>query len=698
MSLSPLLAPRSIAVIGASDNKARIGGVPVDLLIRSGFAKIYPVNPKSDTVQGLKAYKSIEDVPEVVDLVIVAVSAEATLDQLARAHALGIPAALVYASGYAETNEEEGAAKQAELVDFAVSSGMTIAGPNCMGNANFTDQIFTTFGQSFQPGEPAGNTALLTQSGNMCATVFRMAKRAGVTFSHIINTGNEACVDFSDYLDFLADDPATSSAVCYIEELRSGPKFLAAAAKFRAAGKLLAVYKVGTSEKGAAAARSHTAALAGDSAAYDAAFAKAGVARATELSGLADLAYLHTLGDRIGGGNCAILSISGAAGAILSDALSLAGGDVPTFPADVQAGLAAQVPGHSMVSNPVDLTGNIVNGNDFLSECIRLALQPDDIDVVLLYLPGSFLTNALDQVEKAAKTSTKALIVIDTFALADRDALAASGIGYFEDFDRAARAIGAYGAWRAAGASSTAAAGTTASWPAFPTDRAALSETEGKDALAVFGVPVVHDALVNSAEDARAAAEKVGFPLVAKLVSPDVAHKTEHGLIRLSIKDADAAVEAYEQMIAKARSMKVHIEGVTLEPMLQGGVEILAGVTRDPVFGWMLTVGLGGVWTELMKDARHRLLPVDAAGAEEMLRGLKGFGLLNGYRGAPVADVAAAAKAIAAIGNAVLAGGERLREVEVNPLLVMPQGKGAIAVDALVLLTDPQESKVEEVA
>ena len=361
MSLAPLLKPRSVAIIGASDNKVRIGGVPVDLLKRAGFAKIYPVNPKNETVQGLTAYKDIESVPEQVDLAIVAVSAEATLPMLERCHALGIPAAMAYASGYAETNEAEGQARQDALVSFVQASGMKVAGPNCMGNANFTDGIFTTFGQSFQPGEAAGNTALLTQSGNMCATVFRMARRAGVTFSHVINTGNEASVDFSDYLEYLADDDGTHAAVCYIEELRDGPKFLAAAARFRAAGKLLAVYKVGASEKGAEATRSHTAALAGDSAAYDAAFARAGVARAGSLAELADLAYLHGLGKgKIRGNNCGVLSISGAAGAILADALSLAGGDTPSFPQAVQDALSAQIPGHSMVSNPVDLTGNMV--------------------------------------------------------------------------------------------------------------------------------------------------------------------------------------------------------------------------------------------------------------------------------------------------------------------------------------------------
>ncbi len=692
MNIEALLKPRSIAIIGASDNPVRIGGVPVDLLSRAGFRAIYPVNPKNETVQGLQAWPDVESLPGSVDLAIIALSAELTLPMLERCHARGIPSALVYASGYAETTEAEGFARQAALSEFAARTGMAIAGPNCMGNANFTDAIFTTFGQSFQPGEPAGSTALLTQSGNMCATVFRMAKRAGVTFSHVINTGNEACIDFADYLDYLSGDEATRSAVCYVEELRDGPKFLAAAAKFRAAGKFLAIYKVGQSEKGAEATRSHTAALAGDSAAYDAAFARAGVVRARELSELADLAYLSGLGDRIGGSKCAIISISGAAGAILSDALALAGGDVPTLPDEIQQALAAQIPGHSMVSNPIDTTGNIVNANDFLSECIRLALLPDEIDAVLLYLPGNFLTQALDQVEKAAAATGKALIVVDTFALADRDRLAAHGIGYFEDFDRAARAICSYARWKKGGLAVAVPAASPVVWPELPADRSALSETEAKEALARFGVPVVADVLVQSAPEARAAAERIGFPLVAKLVSPEVAHKTEHGLIRLGLADAESTVEAFEAMMAKAQSMDVAIEGVTLEPMLAGGVEILAGVTRDPVFGWLLTVGLGGVWTELMRDAAHSLLPVDAVQAEAMLRSLKGFRLLDGYRGAPRADIAAAARAIAALGEAVLAGGERLREVEVNPLLVLPEGRGAVAVDALVLLNPEARS------
>jgi acyl-CoA synthetase (NDP forming) len=720
MSLDALLRPRSIAVIGASDNPRRIGGVPVDLLKRAGFERLYPVNPKHETIQGLAAFGDIESVPETVDLVIIALAAERTLAMLERCYALGITAAMVYASGYAETGETEGIARQDELAAFARRTGMRIAGPNAMGNANFTDQILTSFGQSFQPGEPAGNTAIVTQSGNMSSTLFRMAKRAGVTFSHVINTGNEASVELADYLDWLAEDPATSSVLCYIEQLRDGPKFLAAAERFRKTGKLLAAFKVGLSERGAQAARSHTAALVGNEAAYDAAFARAGVARASELGGLADLAYLHTLKDRIGGGNCAILSISGAAGAILADALEAGGMPVPSLPDGVQTALAAQIPGESMVSNPIDMTGNIVNANAFISECIRLALSPDEIDLLLLYTPGNFLTGALDQVEKAASENAKAIIVIDTFATSDREHLAAHGIGLFDDFDRAAKAICTYGKWKRHASQDRHAELVSASisdpgtavneeewtlkqvqgdeqenaapgWPALPSTRASLSETEAKEALGAFGVPTVQDALVQDRDDIADAADFVGYPLAAKLVSPDVAHKTEHGLIRLGLADLDDVTRAFDEMMEVAQAMGVHIEGVTLEPMLAGGVEILAGVTRDPVFGWLLTVGLGGVWTELMKDVAHALLPVDAQGAEALLRSLKGFKLLDGFRGAPKADVKAAAEAIAALGDAALAGGERLREVEINPLLVLPQGRGAVALDALVLLDDHGE-------
>jgi acyl-CoA synthetase (NDP forming) len=687
MSIEALLRPRSIAIVGASAVPTRIGGIPVKLLVEAGFEKLYPINPKYPEIAGRQCYPDIESVPGPVDLALLALSAEDTLPYLERCHAHGVRAAVVFAAGFSETNKPEGIRHQEHLVAFARRSGMSIAGPNCMGNVNFVDRIFTTFGTSFSPADPAGHVALLTQSGNMAATIYRMGRRCGIEFSHVINTGNEASVDFTDYLSFLADDPSTHAVLAYIEELREGDAFLRAAAACRSKGKLVAVYKVGASEKGAEAARSHTAALAGNAAAYDAAFGAAGVARARDLAGLADLGYLHQFGDRIAGNSCAVLSVSGAAGAILADALALDGADLPTLPEAIQSRLRASIPDFGMVTNPVDLTGNLVNANDFLLQAIRLALQPESIDILLVYLPGYFLERALDQLERAAAEAGKAIVVIDTFAVGNRERLRQAGIAYFDDMDRAAHAVAAYGTWKSRAMTAAPPVVAPASWPAFGPEQRALSETESKHALARFGVPVVTDVVVHSAAEARAAADRMGYPVVAKLVSPDVAHKTEHGLIRLGLKTADAVAEAYDGLVARAAGMaEVRTEGVTLEPMLAGGVEILVGVTRDPVFGWMLTVGLGGVWTELMGDARHRLLPVDAAGAEAMLRGLRGFPLLDGYRGAAKADVTAASQAIAALCVAVLAGGPRLREIEINPLLVMPQGQGVVAVDALVLL------------
>ncbi len=695
-SLKPLLEPASIAIIGASDNPKRIGGIPLELLIRAGFERVYPVNPRYPVIQGLTGYPDIEAVPEVVDLAILAVNAENTLAQLERCHARGVKAAVLFASGFSEEATAQGQRRQAELAAFAERTGMPIAGPNCMGNAHLQSGIFTTFGTSFQPGDAPGAAALVTQSGNMCATIYRIARRFGVNFNHVINTGNEAGVELTDYLRFLADDPGTDSALCYVEGLRDGKAFLEAADAFREKGKLLALYKVGTSEKGAAATQSHTAALAGDRHAYEAAIQCVGAVRAGSLAELADVAYLHRFRTRQFGRRVAVLSVSGAAGAILADALSHAGAQLPTLSDAVQATLQAAIPGRSMVSNPVDLTGNLANDNDFLRNVLSKVAEAPNVDVLLVYLPGYFLTRALPQLAALAERTDKGVVVIDTFAQADRAAVEAAGLALFEDFDRAATAIAQYGRWRewrpkAAGTRRTP---VKARWPSPSFKGAALSEVEGKAELVAFGMPVADGRLARSEGEARAIAEGLPGPLVVKLVSPDVQHKSEHGFVRLGVEGPDQAAAVYADMTLRASQMPgVRVEGVTVGPQLVGGVELLCGCTHDPVFGWMMTVGLGGVFTEVMADVSHRLLPVDATEAETMLRELKGFRLLAGFRGAQPADVAAAARAIASLSDAALQADARVREIEVNPLIVLPEGCGAFAADALVLLDQPAEQE-----
>jgi acyl-CoA synthetase (NDP forming) len=686
-TLETLLAPRSIAIVGASADLKRIGGIPMDLLVRAGFERVYPINPRYPEIAGRRAYPDIESVPEVVDLVLLAIGADDTLPYLERCHARGVRAAVVFAAGFEETGEAQGISRQQQLVEFARRSGMAIAGPNCMGNANLKDGIFTTFGTSFQPGDTVGSTALVTQSGNMCAAIYRMGRRMGVNFSHVINTGNEAVIELADYLRYLAQDESTDAALCYVEALRNGPAFIEASRAFRASGKLLALYKVGASKKGAEAARSHTAALAGDRYAYESVVDMVGAVSATSLSELSDLGYLHRFRQRRFGKRVAIFSVSGAGGAILSDVLYASGADVPTLTQDVQLKLRSIIPAYGMVSNPVDLTGNLANSNDFLLEAMALAAEEDGIDVLIIYLPGSFLDRALPQLATLVERTNKAIVAIDTFAIADRAKVEALGIALFDDFDRAARAIAKYGDWLGKAVSTGAPCSASEGQRTWPQrDDGPLSEIAAKEALAAFGVPVASGRLVRSEAEARAVAATIRGPMVLKLVSPDVQHKSEHGFVRLNVTGAPAAAHHYGEMVAKARTMPgVRVDGVTVEPQLTGGIELLCGCTRDPVFGWMMTVGLGGVWTELMADVSHRMLPVDETQVEAMLRALRGFRLLDGYRGTPKADVPAAARAIAALSRAVLAAQERVREVEVNPLMVLPAGLGAVAVDALVV-------------
>ncbi len=702
--LAPLLAPRAIAVIGASADLSRIGGAPIKLLLGSGFPKVYAVNPKYREIEGIACYPDIAAIPGDIDLVIIATGVPTVLDQLERAHRKGARAAVVFASGFAETGEPEGIALQAAMAGFAERTGMAIAGPNCLGIVNWGKGVFATFSRVFDPAAAPGSTALLGQSGNICSTIYRLARNMNLGFGYAINTGNEACLDFSDYLDFLAEDAGTASVLCYVEALRNGPAFLAAARRLREQGKLLAVYKAGSSEKGAEAAQSHTAALAGSGAAYAAAFADCGVAVAQDLSHLADLAYMHARGKPGLGRGVGIISVSGAAGAILADGLTAGELAVPTLPTSVQTEIRKVIPAYGMSANPVDLTGNAANRTADLASVVEQVLSADGIHVLFLYLGAGSLRQGLPQLGRLAAQSGKLLIVIDAFETGLRGDVERLGMAYFEDIARAVRALTTYVKWQGGAAAQRMVAA------ARPTRDGArrilqasgsgtLSEVAAKSVLAESGVPVVRDSVVQDARAAVAAAAAIGYPVVLKLVSADIAHKTEIGGVRLGLVDAAGVEAAYSAMLASARTAvpDARIMGVAIEPMIEGGRELLVGMTRDPVFGWIMTVGFGGTWAELIGDVASALLPVNAAAAALLLRRLKTYPLLSGFRGEPAADIAAACQAIDALSAMVLDLGDLLGDCEVNPLIVLPAGRGVLAVDALMTLAPTAASLSDSV-
>ncbi len=695
-NLTPLFQPRSIAIVGASADLTRIGGMPIKLLMQTGFLPVYAVNPKYQRIEDYPCFPTLDEIPGTVDLVIIATAARDVLGHLERASRKGARAAIIFASGFAETNDPEGIALQSALVGFAERTGMAVNGPNSIGIVNWTNGVFATFGRAFSPEAKPGRTALLGQSGNISATIYRIARKLNMSFSFAINTGNEAAINISDYLVYLADEPNTDAILFYLEVLRDAPKFMVAARRLRSQGKLLAVYKAGTSEKGAEAARSHTAALTGDYVVYETALKSCGVALAEDLTHLAELGYMHQFSRRTFGRGVGIVSVSGAAGAIIADGVSAVDMHVPTLPGEVQAAIREVIPAYGMSANPIDLTGNVTNKAGDVGTVLRQVLSVEAIDIVFLYLGGASLGRCLAEIQQLANSSSKMIVVIDTFESGLRAEVESLGIAFFEDISKAVRALSSYAAWKHALIAPTGVA--MAPLPRVLSEYQrivngaiprSLSERSSKELLDAGGLSPVRSVLVADMAAAGTEADRIGYPVVLKLVSPDVAHKTEVGGVRLGLKDRSSVEFAYRAILDGARTAAPHatIDGISVEPQIEGAVELLLGVVRDPSFGWMMTVGFGGIWTELMGDVCHALLPVDAAAAENMLRRLKSFPLLNGFRGSPLADLHAACQAIASLSATVLSLGDRIIDCEVNPLLVLPKGKGALAADALITLT-----------
>ncbi|THJ31393.1 acetate--CoA ligase family protein [Lampropedia aestuarii] len=688
--LSPLLNPQSIAIIGASNNGARIGGMPLAHLTKFGYqGQIYPINPKYEEVFGLRCWPSIEDLPAAPDLVVLAIGAADVLPMLKRCAAKGTKAVIVYAAGFAEEGEQ-GAQLQRELEAYVATTDLVVAGPNAMGFANLNTQAHTNFASVFNTApmqQGQGSVSLLTQSGNVCAAVYAIARRLGVSFSHFINTGNEACVDFSQYLEYLAQDEATEVVMGYIEELRDGPRFIAAAQAFAERDKLLVLYKAGETDKGSEAVRSHTSALAGDKAIYQAAFKQLNIIQSNDFVQMAELANLARYRHLSAGKRVAIITISGALGAILADKFIGQGLEVPTLPEDLQATLRTGIPDYGMVSNPVDVTGNVVNDPGFMRTALEALAQSSAVDSIVIYAPGYMLDRMANDLAEVSAQYTKLFIAIDTGAAQSREQLRASGVPVFSDIGVAVNAVSPFLLWQERRKHNTwrqAAKPAVSECAQLP---AQLNEYDTKKLLAQFQLPMCDERCASNADEAVAIADAIGYPVALKILSADIAHKTEAGGIKLNLHNAQQVAQAFADVMrnAKAYAPNAQIDGALVCTMESGIAELIVGASRDPVFGMTLTVGLGGVLTEIYKDVSHRLLPVNTSMAREMLQELKAFALLDGYRGRPRADINAACQAIASFSNAVLALQEQVQEVEVNPLLVKEQDQGVRMLDALIL-------------
>ncbi len=688
--LSPLLAPRSLVVIGASEDETRIGGRPLQLARRYGFqGAVYGINPKYQTVQGFACFPSIDALPDAPDLAILAIGAKDVLSQLQACARKGIRAAVVFAGGFAELGTEDGRKLQADLVAFAERSGMLICGPNAIGLVNVRRNAYATFMTAMHEAQPKpGNVALIAQSGGACIAVYNATQKRGVGFNYIINTGNEAVIRYDEYLRHAAEDPDTKVVSGYIEGLDNGPAFVEALQLLRRRDIPVVLYKVGETAAGADAASSHTARLAGNHAVFRTALAQLGAMYAHDMEQLAELTYLCTFAKRRAGRRVGILTTSGAFAAILTDQLVGQGMEVPALSSTMQEQLKPHLPAISILSNPVDITANVVNSVGGFEQALRLMLASDELDCLILFSTSNLIDKLAPAILNTLRDSDKMLAIMVTGDAGTSKALEAAGAPVFQDTGRGSAALATFARWSGHrhAAWSDFGAGYQAA-PDFPVTT--LNEKQAKDLLADHGLDVAREFSAASEAEAAEAAHSIGFPVVLKILSADITHKSEIGGVRLNLSDEFSLRSAYRAILAAAneRAPDARIEGVLVQRQENAGVEMLLSVRRDPLFGPVLFVGFGGVTAELLQDVSQRVLPIDADAARAMLEELRLFPLLQGYRGRPAVDMDALIGAMLRLSGLAVDLGNRLEEIEINPLILRSRDAGgAVAVDCIAKL------------
>jgi acyl-CoA synthetase (NDP forming) len=692
-SLDALLTPRSVAVIGASDEPTRIGGRPIAYMKARGFAgPIWPVNPKRDRVQDLRAFPDIAALPGTPEAAIVAVPGEAALASVEALGARGCRAAIVFTAGYAETGES-GAAAQDALVAAARAHGMRLLGPNCLGVFNAPCGWFPIFSSSFENGWPrAGRIGIASQSGAYGTHLFAAARDRGLGTPVLVTTGNEGDVALADAIGWMAESEAIDVIIAYAEGLREGGRLMAALAAARAARKPVVMMKVGRSALGRSAAQSHTASLAGDDAVASAVFAEFGVHRARNTEELLDVAYAATRRIYPARNTLGVVTISGGAGVLISDAAEELRLPMPPMPQAAQARLKALLP-FCAPANPVDCTAQAFNDMSLIGTFARSLVEDGAYSSILAFFTQVGASHSVAPALRAQLGAVRAahpdrLWVLSVLAPPERvREYEADGFLVFEDPTRAVIALAAMGRF---GEAFAAVRTAPLALPALSLPASAPDEAQAKRLLAELGIAPTPEAVVTSAEAAAEAATRLGFPVVLKLLSPDIAHKSEMGGVLLGIADADAARAGFATLRGRAPP-GARVNGVLVAKQL-AGVELALGLMRDPVFGPIAMVGLGGVFVEVLQDIALRRCPFGVEAAEAMIRSLRGFPLLDGARGRPRADVAAAARALSALSAFGAAAGPRLRVVDVNPLIVLREGEGAFAADAVIEIEEAPDA------
>jgi acetate---CoA ligase (ADP-forming) len=709
--LSALFEPRCVALIGASADAQSISARPLRLMLQHGYAgRLYPVNPKYQELQGLRVYPAVGAIPERVDLALVVVPAARVPGVLEECAAAGAGCAVVITSGFAESGQA-GRELQLRIAEIVARTGLRVCGPNSEGLYNPAAGVCATFSPAVDPEHgfspsPAGPIAIVSQSGGLAFALLNHAQDRGLGVGAVVSTGNEVDLGWADYVDYLLDQPGTKVVLGFVEALRQSGRLVDVARKAARLKKPILIAKIGRSEAGRRAAASHTASLVGTDAAYSGAFRQLGIVRVDDVDEMLDLAAYFSVGRLPAGRRLAVLTASGGAGAWLADVCAARGLELPEpDPAD-QATIRTFIPAYGSVRNPVDITAQAVLEGGF-ERALGLLAQSSAFDTVvavgtLVREERFFQTFAeLKQIVERAHAG----IVYYSYTRASPaviGALAGLGVPCFSTPGRTARALSAavtYAEFLERADQVALLAEESFIPPGrWPVPRARLSEAGARAYVAPLGIPSPADGLARSADEAVALfAALGGGPVALKVQSPDVAHKTDVGGVRLNLRDAATVATAFVEIVEATRAARplAAIEGVLVQRMAPAGigVEGFVGARREPVLGALVVVGVGGLDVESLGDVAMRLAPVSLTEAHAMLAELRGSATLHGTRGRPPADVEALAQAVVSISQMAAALPPNVTSVEINPLLVLPAGQGVLMLDVAIEVDVDVESE-----
>lgn len=696
MNLNKLLKPTSVAVIGASEKEGFGGDVCRNILSYvEDRSHVYFIHPKRDSVFGVPCYKSISDVPENVDLMVICTSQKTVIPLLQEGAKKGVGGAVVFASGYGEVGTAEGKQNEAELIAAAKELDIAVMGPNCAGFVNYIDNV-QAFAFISAKRDRKGSVGVVSQSGQLCLS---MMDDPGMRFSYNISAGNGKIVQMEDYMDFLVDDEDTKVVSIYIEGVKNADKFAAVLKKAAEKRKPVVILKAGRSAKGGAIAASHTGSLSGSDASFDAVLKKFGAIRVDDLEELIAMSLmLSTMKRMPEKATFASMNLSGGETGICADVGSLNGIEYPDFTEETLKKLKEQLPSYASPNNPLDMTASLSYDADLYAGALRTVMDDPNIGMVLigytLLLEIAdpcihYMYKGIEKVVQEKGGNCKPIAMIP-FAENTRnpeyqEKLFQIGVPVLPPpvyAFKLLRHLADFIAYEPETKTLELAVGHPKS-----EETQALSEHESKQELKVYGVPVPDEVIVTSKEEAAQFVKNHPGPLVMKVESADILHKSDVGGVKLNVCGPEAAEKAYEEIMESVTVKRpdAHINGILTVPMLDAGVEIIIGVNNDPQFGPMIMVGMGGVFVEVFKDVALYPAPLKEEEALEMLKSLKSFKLLNGYRGTEKCDIKALCQTIVAISNYAQANKDVLKELDINPLFVYPEGKGVGVADALIV-------------